>query len=73
LMSDVMNAVKKLDLEIVEQDFGEIGKLKIAIRQSEVAQTLQQFLALVAKVSTNQIVPNFTIGGLEIALLYARN
>ncbi|MEM6966451.1 MAG: YigZ family protein, partial [Bacteroidota bacterium] len=36
LMSQVMNTIKRLELEIVEQDFGEIGKIQIAIPKDKV-------------------------------------
>lgn len=50
LMSNVMNAVKKLDLEMVHQDFGTEAFLDIAIRKSEVETTTNQLRALVAGV-----------------------
>lgn len=54
LMPDVMNAVKKLGLDIVHQDFGERGLLHLAIRQSEVADTLLKMKALIRKISTEE-------------------
>lgn len=54
LMPDVMNAVKKLELEITQQDFGERGLLQIAIRQSETTQTLVKVKSLIWKVSTEE-------------------
>jgi len=42
IMSDVMNLVKKMDLNVVKKDFGDIGILEIAMRQSEVENTLTQ-------------------------------
>jgi len=49
LMSDVMNTLKKMEMNILEQDFGHIGKIKIAIRQSEVEATLPEMRASIAK------------------------
>ena len=54
LMPDVMNAVKKLELEITQQDFGERGLLQVAIRQSETTQTLVKVKSLIWKVSTEE-------------------
>ena len=54
LMPDVMNAVKKLDLHIVHQDFGERGVLDVEIRQSEVADKLLRMKALIRKISTEE-------------------
>lgn len=54
LMPDVMNAVKKLDLDIVHQDFGERGLLHLAIRQSEASDLLLRMKALIRKISTEE-------------------
>ncbi len=52
LMPDVMNGVKKLDLEVVRQTFEERGVLEIAIRQTETTDRLLQLKASIWKVST---------------------
>ena len=54
LMPDVMNGVKKLDLEIVRQTFEERGLLEIAIRQTEATERLLQLKASIWKVSTDE-------------------
>jgi uncharacterized YigZ family protein len=54
LMPDVMNAVKKLDLEIVKEAYGDRGLLEVGIRQSEVADRLLKMKALIWKVSTEE-------------------
>ncbi len=72
LMSEVMNAVKKLDLEIVVQDFGNIGRLEIAIRQSEVEATLLKLKAKVAKIRIEEIHKIETIEGFEMEYLKTR-
>lgn len=72
LMSNVMNAVKKLDLEMVQQDFGAIGKLDIAIRQSEVNDTLLQLKALIGDMLIEMVSAETEIEGLEIKFLYVR-
>jgi uncharacterized YigZ family protein len=54
LMPDVMNAVKKLALDISKEEYGERGLLEIGIRQSEVEDTLLKMKALIWKVSTEE-------------------
>ena len=51
LMPDVMNAVKKLELEVLSQNFEDRGRIEIGIRQSETAATLSRFNAALWKVS----------------------
>ena len=54
LMPDVMNAVKKLDLEIYKEEYGDRGLLEIGIRQSEAEDTLVRMKALIWKVSPEE-------------------
>ncbi len=54
LMPDVMNAVKKSDLEIFREDYGERGRLEIGIRQSETQPTLLKIKAMLWKVSPDE-------------------
>ena len=61
-MSDVMNAVKKMKLEIIRQEFTDAGRLEVAIRQSKVAEQLLRLKALVHKVSLEEAA---TLGELE--------
>lgn len=72
LMSEVMNAVKKLDLEITTQDFGNTAMLQIAIPQSKVSETIRQLRALIAKVRIEEIDAIETIEGLDIQHLSTR-
>ncbi len=72
LMSDVMNAIKKNDVEIVEQDFGEIGRIKIAIRQSEVEQMLNILKSQIGKIRIEEIEEVKKIAGLKIDFLETR-
>jgi len=72
LMSEVMNAVKKLELEIVKQQFENSGLLEIAISQSQVADTIKQLRALIAKVRLEEIDQIEEIEGLELEYLYTR-
>ena len=45
LMSQVMNAIKKLNLEMIRKDFGNTGIVDVAIRQSEVENAVRQIRA----------------------------
>lgn len=54
LMPDLMNALKKLELEARNQVFDERGRLEIAIRQSETAHVLLRMRALIRKVSEDE-------------------
>lgn len=70
IMGDVMSAAKKMNLEVVHQEFEVHPFLKIAIPVSEVEQTLLSFKALVAKmpeeqVSTLEKVPHLEIEEVE--------
>ncbi|MCI5080310.1 MAG: YigZ family protein [Saprospiraceae bacterium] len=72
LMSDVMNTVKKLELDVLEQDFSESGKIKFALRQSEIEATLPQLRAGVANVRIEEIDQIESIDGFELSYLYTR-
>lgn len=72
IMSDVMNGVKKLNLEVISQDFGNIGKLQIAIRQSEVEDTLIALKARILKKSINEAQHIEEIEGLQIKFSHTR-
>lgn len=52
IMPELMQAVKKLDIEILHQEFDENGRMDIGIRQSETAEKLLKMKALLWKVST---------------------
>jgi len=54
LMPDVMNAIKKMDLEVLHQNFEDRGRIEIGIRQSETAATLLRFKSLLWKVSEEE-------------------
>lgn len=66
LMSQVMNAVKKLELDIVKQSFTESGLLEVAIRQTEVEDTLLKLKAYIQQVSLEEAALIKEIGGLEL-------
>ncbi len=72
IMSEVMNAIKKQKVEMVSQDFGNIGKVKIAIRQSEVAEKMLRMKAIIAKVHLEMVPDLEEIEGLEIEFVETR-
>lgn len=72
IMSQVMNAVKALELEMVQQDFGTIGKLEIAIRQSEVNDTMLQLKAKIGEMIIDLVDEKTEIEGLQIDFQYTR-
>ena len=72
LMSPVMQAVKKAELEMVNQDFAAVPKLQIAIRLSETEKTLHRLKAAIAGVRPAEIDPEEKVEGLEIKQLFIR-
>lgn len=54
IMSDVMNALKALNINILEQNFTDKGAMKISIRKSETAKTLVAFRAKVMHIPLEQ-------------------
>ena len=68
IMSQVMNAVKKLEINIAKQDFGHIGKLYILIRKGEVTETLLQLKALIGEKRIEEVDEKTEIEGLEISI-----
>ena len=65
LMPDVMNALKKTNVRIIEQAFTDKGRVIINIRQSETENTLLQLKALILKISTEQAEGIEEIEGVE--------
>ncbi|MCB9303717.1 MAG: YigZ family protein [Lewinellaceae bacterium] len=72
LMSKVMNAIKSLGLDMVHQDFGELGVVDVAIRQSETDDKLRRLKATVAEVYLEEVDGLNEIDGLEVACLGTR-
>jgi len=72
IMSEVMNAIKKYKLEMVHQDFGNIGIVQVAIRQTEVEDTLMKMKAIIAKVHLEMVPDLEEIEGLKIELIGTR-
>ncbi len=69
LMPDVMNAVKKLEINVLKQDFGEEAMLEVAIRQGNKAHVFVMLKAYVTKVSVEEAMLLDAISGLEIEYL----
>lgn len=72
LMSDVMNAVKQYDVEIVQQEFTDKGYLQIAIRLSEVEDKLMRMRAQIAGVFLEEREKWESIEGLNIEYKFTR-
>jgi uncharacterized YigZ family protein len=72
LMSNVMNAIKKLNLAILKQEFENEGRIEIAIRQSEVAPTLLQIKALIGNLRIEEVTVETEIEQLLIDYHYTR-
>ena len=53
-MGEVMNVVKKMELNVVKQHFEETAYLEVAIRKSETDDQLLRLKALLAKVSLEE-------------------
>ena len=68
LMSEVMSAVKQLELNILTQDFSSTAQLYIAIAKSQTDSTLQQFKASVAGIHLEELSKTDSITGLQISL-----
>lgn len=54
LMPDVMQAIKKLQLDIRREAYGDRGLLEIGIRKSETAPTLVRLRAMLLKISLDE-------------------
>lgn len=68
VMSQVMNAVKKIAPTVYRQDFGEVGVIEMDIRQSETEATMVRFKALVAGVSLEEAAGMEALVGVEMYL-----
>lgn len=69
LMSNVMNAVKKENLEMVKKDFGALGVVDIAIRQSEIEDKLMRLRAGIAGTRIEEVPDLDDIEGLEMEFI----
>ena len=72
LMPDVMNALKKLDLEVYKQTYDDRGRLDIGIRQSETTEKLLLLKAAVWKVSAEAAVALDWPAGMRVTFEYLR-
>lgn len=68
LMSPVMNALNRLDLNMVEQDFSETARILIELPRSQAADLLRKFKAYVAGVYLEEVDDDFTIDNLQIIM-----
>jgi uncharacterized YigZ family protein len=66
LMPDIMNAIKKLDLEVLQQVFEDRGSIEIAIRKSETKSTMLRFKAQIWKVSEEEAAGIEWPGGMKV-------
>jgi hypothetical protein len=71
-MSAAMNAVKKLELTICQQDFDVNGKLHLAIRQSEVADRLRRLKAEILNLHLEEVDKLEKTEGFELKYLYTK-
>ena len=72
LMGIVMSSIKNLELEMARQDFGNIGIVEVAIRQSEAGDKLRSLKAAVAEVYLEEVDALEKIDGFELEYLYTR-
>ena len=72
LMSEVMGTIKKLDIKIIHQDFGNIGIIEIAIPKDEVKEKMDPLRAGIAKVRIEELEKVEEIEGLELEFLGER-
>ena len=68
-MPDVMNAVKRLNINVLEQNFAATAALIIVLRQSEAERTLLEMRALILKISVEEVEKREDTEGVEIDLL----
>ncbi len=73
LMSDVMNAIKRGDFEVVKQEFTSDAVIVVAIPLSEVEQKITQFKAHVAKCNVAETEKLESIEGLVVDEVFTRN
>ena len=69
IMSQVMNAHKKLNIEIASQNFDANPSIDLKIRKSEIEETLLKFRARVAQLPIEMVKEMKKIDGLTIEKL----
>jgi uncharacterized YigZ family protein len=65
-MPAVMNALKKLQINVLQQNFNEMGCLQISIRKQLAASTLLKMKALILKITTEEAFLLKEIKGISI-------
>lgn len=68
-MPEVMNALKRLSINILRQEFNEDGCITFSIRQSEVEQKLLEMKAAILKISLEEAMIRDFTEGVEISAL----
>jgi uncharacterized YigZ family protein len=68
-MPDVMNALKRLTINVLKQDFNETGIVTCSIRKSETEEKILKMRALIMKISTDEAVLREDTEGVEIFYL----
>ena len=66
IMSNVMNALKKMNIPMLSQDFDAEPSLQIAIRQNLVKDTLLQLKALIGGLRLEEVDEKTVVGGLRM-------
>jgi uncharacterized YigZ family protein len=69
IMPDIMQALKKLDIDILKENYGDHGLLEIGIRQSEAAEKLLKVKSMLWKVSLEEAAGLDWPPGLQFELL----
>jgi uncharacterized YigZ family protein len=69
-MSDVMNALKKLTLNILEQEFNDGGRVVCSIVKSKSPYFIDNFKALVLKKTVEEVQGMEEIEGIEIKIYF---
>jgi uncharacterized YigZ family protein len=69
-MPDVMNALKKMNIELKSKDFAEKGNVQIAIPIDEIDETLLRFKALVLKKTEEEAMLFESIEGVDLVYSY---
>ena len=69
-MPDVMNALKKMDIETLSKDFGEKGNAQIAIPIDKIDETFLRFKSLVLKKTEEEAALQEEIEGISWEYIY---
>jgi uncharacterized YigZ family protein len=68
-MPDVMNALKRLTINVLKQDFNETGIVTCSVRKSETVEKILKMRALIMKISTDEAILREDTEGVEIFYL----